>query len=157
MKKFVVVLFAMLLMACSKEPAVTTLPDPVPDQILPSDKEGLTLELKQMLFTSSPDVIPTVVRNDSGNDYRIGEFYHIEILKDDKWYIITYSDAIFLRNPNFKDFGGLLVDGMEAKQQFSVEALGVELPPGDYRLVKTFLSIGERYHEVSVAAPFTVQ
>ena len=47
--------------------------------------------------------------------------------------------------------------GDTAHQDFSVEALGVTLLPGEYRLVKTFLSQGESFHEISIAAPFWVK
>lgn len=119
---------------------------------------GLSFKLIEDIFNGSPAVIETVVRNDSPYDYNLGDFYHIEVRKDDDlWYIITYSDAVFYKNPRFKDFGRALRAGDEAHQLFSVESLGVTLLPGEYRLVKTFLSQGERFHEISVAVPFQVE
>lgn len=76
-------------------------------------------------------------------------------MKDNQWYIITYLDAVFLENPAFIDFGSMFVAGGEAHQEFFVVALGVILIPGNYRLVKTFLSKEEPMHEQSVAVPFT--
>lgn len=145
------------LSACGKEPAVSTLPDPVPDQEMFSSEEGLSLVLDEDSFVGSPSIIKTLVRNNSSSDYQLGEFYHIEVNKDGQWYIITYSDAVFLKNPSFKDYGNVLSAGSEARQNFSVDALGVTLIPGEYRLVKTFISIGEPMHELSVAVPFTVE
>lgn len=145
------------LSACGKEPAVSTLPDPVPDQEMFSSEEGLSLVLDEDSFVGSPSIIKTLVRNNSSSDYQLGEFYHIEVNKDGKWYIITYSDAVFLKNPSFKDFGNVLSAGNKARQTFSVDALGVTLIPGEYRLVKTFISTGEPMHELSVAVPFTVE
>ena len=71
--------------------------------------------------------------------------------------MITYSDTVFFTNPRFKDSGHLLPSGSEAHQLFSVETLDVELLPGEYRLLKTFSSRDEPYHEISVAVPFTIK
>ena len=87
----------------------------------------------------------------------LGEFYHIEVNKDGQWFNITYSDAVFLKNPSFKDYGNVLSAGSKARQTFSVDVLGVTLIPGEYRLVKTFLSLGKPLYELSVAVPFTVK
>ncbi|MCM3638643.1 hypothetical protein M3152_13135 [Sporosarcina luteola] len=156
-KLFILLLALLLLVACTQEPTVAILPDPAPDQEISYSEEGLSLELVESIFEESPAAIHTIVRNDSGQPYRLGEFYHIEMKVDGKWHVITYSDAVFLNNPSFRDFGNILKDGEEGRQLFSVEALGITLIPGDYRLVKTFLSITEPYHEVSVAATFSVE
>ncbi len=78
-------------------------------------------------------------------------------MKDNQWYIITYSDAVFLKNLAFKDFGSVLIAGGEVHQEFSVDALGVILIPGNYRLVKKFLTKEEPIHEQSAAVPFTME
>lgn len=157
MKKLVIPQLALLLLvACTQKPTVAIFPDPAPDQEIPSSEEGLSLELVESIFEESPTAI-RIVRNDSGQPYRLGEFYPIEMKVDGKWHVITYSDAVFLYNPSFRDFGNALNDGEEGRQLFSVEALGITLIPVDYRLVKTFLSITEPYHEVSVAAIFFME
>ena len=159
MKRLLIISVTLLLLltACGKEPTMATLTNPVPDQEMTSSKEGLSLILDENYFVGSPAFIKTVVTNDSFVDYQLGEFYHIEINIENQWYIITYSDTVFLKNPAFKDFGSVLVAGSEAHQEFSVDALGVTLIPGEYRLVKTFLAISEPMYEQSVAAPFTVE
>lgn len=157
MKRIVFMVFALLLVACTKEPTVPILPDPAPGQVMPSSEVGLSLELVEDTFEKSPVTIRTIIRNDSGQTYRLGEFYHIEMKIDGQWHVVTYSDAVFLKNPSFRDFGNTLKDGETGEQTFSVETLGITLIQGDYRLVKTFLSSGEPYHEVSVAAPFFVE
>lgn len=158
MKKLFFPLLALsLLVACTQEPTLAILPDPVPDQEMSSLEDGLSLELIESTFEESPAAIRTIVRNESGQPYRLGEFYHIEMKVDGKWHVIMYSDAVFLNNPSFRDFGNTLNDGEEGQQTFSVEALGTTLVSGEYRLVKTFLSAVEPYHEISVAAPFFVE
>jgi len=157
MKRLLILSLILFLGACGHASALTMLPDPVPDQEMRPSEEGLSLVLAKDYFIESPTLIHTVVRNDSEEAYQLGEFYHIEILHDGKWYILTYSDAVFLKNPQFRDFGNVLAAGSEARQSFSVEDLGITLVPGSYRLVKTFLSQGEPFHEVSVAAPFQVE
>ena len=103
MKKLLSIAFVLMLFlsACGKEPAVSTLPDPVPDQEMFSSEKGLSLVLDEHSFIGSPPIIKTLVRNDSSSDYQLGDFYHIEVSKDNQWYIITYSDAVFLKNPAF--------------------------------------------------------
>ncbi|MFS0575666.1 immunoglobulin-like domain-containing protein [Sporosarcina sp. 179-K 3D1 HS] len=157
MKPAWILSLVLLLGACGNTATLPTLPDPVPDQEMNAFEEGLTLVLAEDHFVESPTVIHTVVRNDSQRDVQLGEFYHIEVNRKGEWFIITYSDAIFLKNPHFRDFGNVLPAGSEAQQTFSVEALGIILIPGEYRLVKTFLSKSEPMHELSVAAPFWVE
>ena len=156
MKHILLILLLPILLSCGNEATVATLPDPVPDQEMQASEKDLSLMLTDDTFNGSPTTIETIVRNDSPYDYNFGEFYHIEVTKNNLWYIITYSDAVFFKNPRFKDFGNTLQAGDEAHQTFSVEALGVTLLPGEYRLVKTFLSQGESFHEISIAAPFLV-
>ncbi|MEK5067814.1 immunoglobulin-like domain-containing protein [Sporosarcina sp. FSL K6-1508] len=159
MKKMLSIAIVLLLFlsACGNEPAVSTLPDPVPDQEMFSSEEGLSLVLDEDSFIGSPPIIKTLVQNYSSSDYQLGDFYHIEVNKDGQWHIITYSDAVFLKNPSFKDYGNVLSAGSEARQTFSVDALGVTLIPGEYRLVKSFISTDEQMHELSVAVPFSVK
>ncbi len=157
MKKILIILLLPLLISCGNEATVATLSDPVPDQQMNSSEEGLSISLIEDTFTKSPDEIEILVHNDSTVNYNFGEFYHIEVSKDNEWYIITYSDSVFLKNPHFIDMGLTLDAGEEVIQSFSVEALGVILLPGEYRLVKTFLSRSEAFYEVSVAVPFSVK
>ena len=126
------------LFSYGNEAAVATLPDPVPDQEMPTSENGLSLMLTDDTFTGSPTIIETVVQNDSSHDYNFGEFYHIEVNTGNLWYIITYSDAVFYKYPQFTDIGSILQAGDKAHQTFPVEALGVTLFPEEYRLVKNF-------------------
>ena len=153
------VLFILLLslFACDNEAKFSTLPDPVPDQEMPASENGLSLQLIENRFSGSPAEIETIIQNDSSQDYNFGGFYHIEVSIEGLWYIITYSDTVFFQNPRFKDFGNTLQAKSETHQTFSVEALSVTLLPGKYRLVKTFLSQGESFHEISVAVPFWIE
>lgn len=157
MKKRLICGMLVLLVGCSKEPSIATLADPTPDQLMAAEEEGLSIELAEDQFKLSPATVEAIVRNESGEPFQIGPFFHIEVLKNDEWYMITYSDAVFLENPSFRDGGYVLQDGEEVRQVFSVESLDVTLPGGAYRLVKTFTRFGEQYHEVTVAAPFYVQ
>lgn len=157
MKRLIIILFLLTLSACNSPTAVTTLPDPVPDQDMSVSENGLSLLLNESIFQGSPKKIETFIQNNSQQPYSVGEFYHIELKVEGLWYIITYSDKVFYENPKFKDFGSTLDVGDEKAQIFSVEALGITLTPGEYRLVKTFLGQGETFHEVSVAVPFRVE
>lgn len=155
MKKWPAVLLLLLLAGCSGNASIATLADPTPDQVIPSSSEGITLRLPEQQFNGSPSYIETEISNDNDEAYEAGSFYHIEVLKDGEWYIITYSDAVFFRNPHFRD-GGVVIEGRsKMPQMFSVNELGIELPPGEYRLVKTVLQQSP-YREITIAAPFTV-
>lgn len=157
MKRWIVLVSLLLLLAsCGNKDTLTTLADPVPDQTIPSHNKGISLELLQDVFDESPTHIKTKVANTTTNSFEIGPFYHIEVWKDDHWYILTYSDAVFLRDPHFRDGGSELTAHQEIQQTFSVEDLGIRLPAGTYRLVKTVLQRNP-YHEVTVSATFIVQ
>ena len=157
MKRICVIVLFLMLTACSKEEVLTTLPDPVPDQQMNSSDNDVSLILEKVVFNESPTIIKTIVKNSSNHDYRYGEFYHVEVNKKGFWYIITYSDSVFLGNPGFIDTGSLLLAGEEVHQQFSIENLDVTLPPGEYRLVKSLLSSTGAFNELSMAVPFTVK
>lgn len=148
--------FLLLLQGCGAAESVPVIPEPAPDQVIPSSAEGLSLELVHNEFPESPDEIEAVVVNNSGKPFEAGSFYHIEVLEEDGWHIAVYSDAVFHRNEHFRDGGRTLPDQEMIQQTFSVEDLGLILPAGHYRIVKTLLQ-REPYHEVSIAAPFTVQ
>ena len=157
MKKLIFIFILGLLGGCIPEEEVKTLQAPSPDQEIPLSREGLELSLSQRVYTESPTVIDTSITNNSQQDYEYGDYYYIEVNKNGDWYTLVHSDAVFLNNPQLKDFGHTLPAGREIQQAFSIDMLGVTLYPGDYRLVKTFLSQGMPYHEVSLAFPFTVE
>ncbi len=151
------VILLLLLTACTNNVTLNTLPDPVPDQRMYESANDLSLTLIQNDYKTSPRTIETVIRNDSQVEYEYGDFFHIEVLQKEEWYMITYSDVVFLKGKSFRDFGKIITPGSEIEQTFSVEALDVVLPLGEYRLVKTFLSRGEPFHEVSLAVPFSIE
>ncbi|WP_301110103.1 immunoglobulin-like domain-containing protein [Sporosarcina sp.] len=156
MKKWMLLsVMLFFLSGCGSTLAVSTLAEPAPDQLLPSQSEGISLELIKNEFHGSPSAIKTIITNKADGTFEIGPFYHIELYKENLWYIITYSDAVFLRDPHFRDSGISLNSHSEITQEFSVEDLGVELYKGTYRLVKTAVQ-KEPYHEVMIAAPFIV-
>lgn len=161
MKRLIVfvslVFITLLLVSCGTAKTVPIIPDPAPDQVRPSSDSGLSLTIEEDIFNGSPTHIHTVLKNDSERTYGYGDFYHIEHLVNNHWHMITYSDLVFTSNSKFKDSGRLIKPGEETTQSFSVEQLGVTLLPGEYRLVKTFLVQGEPFHEVSVAAAFSVE
>ncbi|GKV63854.1 MULTISPECIES: immunoglobulin-like domain-containing protein [unclassified Sporosarcina] len=156
MKKWMMLSCMLLILSgCDNAESVKTLAEPVPDQLLPAQSEGISLALIQDEFEGSPAVIPTIVRNNTDDPYEIGPFYHLEFYKQAQWYIITYSDAVFLLDPHYRDGGIPLGAHSEMAQEFSVEDLGVTLYPRKYRLVKT-ITQRSPYHEITVAVPFTV-
>lgn len=85
-------IFLLLLAACGNNLSINTLPDPVPDQLMNSSANDLTLTLIQNNYRTSPLTIETVIQNDSQFEYEYGNFFHIEVLQKNEWYMITYSD-----------------------------------------------------------------
>lgn len=145
-----------LLSACNKGNDIQTLSAPTPEQELNENKHGLTLSISEQQYEEGMPLFHTTLRNDSPVSYEYGEYYHIEILKNDKWYTLAHSDAVFYENPHFTNLGRLLAPGKDIQQSFSVETIGVTLVPGQYRLVKIFLKPVAPYYIVTLAVPFSV-
>ena len=103
------------------------------------------MSLAEDTYDKPPSLIKATIKNESQQNYEFGEFYHIEVNKNGEWYIVTHSAALFLENQQFTDFGQLLVAGSEVQQPFFIDQLGVTLVPGEYRLVKPFLSQNEPF------------
>ncbi|PKH08625.1 immunoglobulin-like domain-containing protein [Planomicrobium sp. MB-3u-38] len=156
MKYLLFVISVLLLAACSQNALPKTLKDPSPIQQIPASSAGLTLELEDDSFSRSPSAIEASMKNDSLKHYDYGDYFYIEVKKEDGWYILTHSDAVFIENPHLTDFGHVLLSGSRIKQSFSFDLLKVTLPAGEYRLIKTFLSKEQPFHEISLSAPFTV-
>ncbi|HSJ38352.1 MAG TPA: immunoglobulin-like domain-containing protein [Planococcus sp. (in: firmicutes)] len=110
-----------------------------------SSEAGLSMSLAEDTYDKPPSLIKATIKNESQQNYEFGEFYHIEVNKNGEWYIVTHSAALFLENQQFTDFGQLLVAGSEVQQPFFIDQLGVTLVPGEYRLVKPFLSQNEPF------------
>lgn len=157
MKYLLLFLSVLILAACNLEELPKTLEDPSPIQQIPVSSDGLTLELADDSFSLSPSVIETSMKNDSFQSFEYGDYFYIEVKREEGWFILTYSDAVFLNNPHFTDFGRLLIPESRVQQSFSIDLLGITLPNGEYRLVKTFLSLDQPFHEVSLASPFTIK
>lgn len=157
MKKFSVVFVLLFLASCSNANGMSTLEHPSPDQDLLQQDSGLSVWLAKDSYKESPDRLNIIVKNESRNDVIYGEYFYLEMKKQGKWYALKHSDAVFLDNPEMKDFGMRLKIGEQTKQQFSIGLLGVELSHGEYRLVKTFMPAEDPGHEISLAALFTIE
>lgn len=150
-------MIAVFLVACGQDSSVATIENPSPDQEMASSKAGLSLLLEEHSYMGSPSVIATTIKNDSIQDFGFGEYFHIELKRESGWHIVTHSDAVFINNPQLNDFGHVLAAGNETDMQFSVKELGIELAPGEYRIVKTFLSQEAPIFEISIASSFVVK
>lgn len=156
--RYLFVLFSIILMsACNQEAGPKTLEHPSPVQEISESDAGLSMEITDAAYSGSPAEIEAKLKNESTRSFEYGDYYYIEVEKDDGWFILTHSDAVFIRNPNLVDQGYILAPNTAAHQRFSVDVLGVELPAGEYRLVKTFISQQEPYEEIALASPFTVK
>ncbi|WP_298827822.1 immunoglobulin-like domain-containing protein [uncultured Planococcus sp.] len=149
-------MIAVFLVACGNDSTVATIQNPSPDQELASSKAGLSLLLEEHSYEGSPSIIATTIKNDSMQDYGFGQYFHIELKRKSGWHILTHSDAVFINNPQLNDFGRVLAAGDETDMDFSVKELGIVLAPGEYRIVKTFLSQEAPIFEISIASSFVV-
>lgn len=159
MKKigYITILFIVsLLTACGDEAYVQTLSDPTPDQEMEASQHGLTLSLSTNEYEEGSPLFDTIIQNNSPINYEFGGYFHIEVLKDDQWYLVTHSDAVFYDNSNFTNLGHLLESGKEMHQTYSVKTLGIILLPGQYRFVKILLKPIAPFRVVRLAVPFTV-
>lgn len=59
--------------------------------------------------------------------------------------LLLILDTVFFQSLKFKVFGNTLQVGDELHQTFLVNALGVTLIPGEYRLVKSFYQKTNRF------------
>ena len=155
-KWFIIPALLLILSACSKGNDMQTLSAPSPEQELGASRSGLTLSISVQQYKEGMPIFHTTLRNDSQISYEYGEYYHIEILKNNEWYTLAHSDFVFYENPQFTNLGRLIAPAKVIHQLFSVEIIGVTLMPGEYRLVKMFLKPVAPYYVVTLAVPFTV-
>ncbi|AQQ54036.1 immunoglobulin-like domain-containing protein [Planococcus lenghuensis] len=155
--KRILALSLVFLAACGNEETVPTFADPVPEQVMPMEREGISIALAEDSFTDPPVEITTTMMNESGQAMEFGEYFSIEVNKDGQWFAMDHSDAVFYKDADFKDYGKELPAGAEIQQTFSIKKLGETLLPGEYRLVKTFSASEAPFYETSVAVPFTVK
>ncbi|PIC87691.1 hypothetical protein CSV72_00645 [Sporosarcina sp. P20a] len=86
-----------LLTACSKENEIQTLTAPSPAQKLVTNEQGLTFSILEDQYEEGMPLFHTIVKNDSQSIYEYGEYYQIEVLKNDKWYTLTHSNSVFMK------------------------------------------------------------
>ncbi len=152
------ILFVVLLLTgCSGDSYVQTLSDPTPDQEMKASQHGLTLSLSTSEYEEGSPLFDTIIQNNSPINYEYGGYFHIEVLKDNRWYLVTHSDAVFYDNPNFTNLGSLLESETAIRQSYSVKTLGITLLPGQYRFVKILLKPIAPFRVVRLAVPFTVK
>ncbi|SFE71399.1 hypothetical protein SAMN05192532_103183 [Alteribacillus iranensis] len=156
-------LFACLLLfvlvalsGCQQEPEIKTIPDPAPEQTKSQQEQGIEIQLQKDVYNGIPDRMRVILNNKSDREYTYGEFYQLERKIKEKWHIVVYSDAVFYENPSFKNYGSSFLPGETVTQSYSPKKLGLDIPPGEYRLVKTFLHESPSY-QVTVAVPFRVE
>lgn len=159
MKKigYITILFVVSLLAACNDPYVQTLSDPTPDQEMKASQHGLTLSLSTVEYIEGSPLFRTTIQNNTPTTYEYGGYFHIEVLKDDQWYLVTHSDAVFYDNPDFTNLGYLLQPGEETQRTYSMKTLGVTLLPGHYRFVKIVLKPIAPVQVVRLAVPFTVK
>lgn len=156
MKSILIMICVLLLIACQNSSAVITLEDASTDQLVSATHAGLTLELHQQTYQESPSILETTLINNSSQDFEYGDYFYLEVEKEGAWFLLVHSDAVFIENPKLIDFGRVLPAGSHVQQDFSIDMLGLKLPPGQYRVVKTFLSKSLPFQEISLAVPFKV-
>lgn len=91
----------------------------------PSPPEGISMKLDAV----EGDEITVTFRNDSGEEWSYGVYYHLEALLDGAWYAVPpESDLAFI------DIAMILPEGETRQERYSTGLYGA-LPPGTYRFV----------------------
>ncbi|MFC0229886.1 immunoglobulin-like domain-containing protein [Bhargavaea ullalensis] len=146
----------LLLAGCGAEASVAVLPDPVPDQLMAGAKDGVAVTVLKSGTGGERTVITYSIENRRAEPIGYGGYAALEKLEPDGWHGVIYSDAVFYRNPGFRDFGQVLAPGGKKTQQLDTAELGVNLVPGRYRVVKTAVADGSSGMEISVASEFGI-
>lgn len=92
--------------------------------------EGVSLEIGELAEKDGKPIIPAVIRNNSGEEYCFGKYYHLEVKLNGKWYYVPDMPD----RPLFvQDIGLILMDDQSIDMSYSLWNWG-ELPSGTYRL-----------------------
>ncbi|SEJ53012.1 hypothetical protein SAMN04488127_2113 [Bhargavaea ginsengi] len=150
-----VLILLLLISGCSRETGPALLPDPVPDQEMASSRCGALLEILDVRTDDGHYKIFYELANQSTEHFGYGGYAALEKKTSKGWHGLIYSDAVFYRDPEFRDFGKILNMGGSDRMALDTEDIGTALTPGTYRLVKTVNS--KDGQEISVAAEFEVK
>ncbi len=103
--------------------------------------EGISMRLDYLDFSDAEKpVVAVTFRNDGGEEWCYGTYYHLEVLLDGAWYAVPAETEMF-----FNDIAMLLPAGEERQEVYWLGPYG-ELPAGSYRLAAE-----------GMAAEFTVE
>ncbi|WP_424237453.1 immunoglobulin-like domain-containing protein [Bhargavaea ginsengi] len=150
-----VLILLLLISGCSRETGPALLPDPVPDQEMAPSKSGALLEILDVRTDDGQYKISYELTNQSEDLLGYGGYAALEKKTAKGWHGLIYSDAVFYRDPEFRDFGKMLNPGGSDRMVLDTVDIGTALNPGTYRLVKTVNS--KDGQEISVAAEFEVK
>ncbi len=104
--------------------------------------EGIGMTLDYIDFAGGTAAV--TFRNDSGEEWCYGTYYHLEVLLDGAWYFVPTASEL-----DFPDIAMLLPAGEERQEVYWLEPYG-ELPAGSYRIVAEGMGEG-------MAAEFVVE
>ena len=91
-----------------------------------SPPEGISMTLNYLDFAEGTAAV--TFRNDSGEEWCYGTYFHLEVKLDGAWYLVPEETE-----QAFPDIAMLLPDGMSKQTSYSIRPYG-ELPPGLYRI-----------------------
>ena len=154
-RKTLVMLLVLLIAGCGREAGPRLLSHPVPDQQVASSLAGVSLEVLDVRPAEGRHEIVYELLNLSDEALGYGSYAALEKKSEGGWHGVIYSDAVFYRDPGFRDSGKMLQPGGVERMTLDTGDLGIPLSPGAYRLVKTVL--GTDGMELSMAAEFEIQ
>lgn len=88
----------------------------------------MTLDYRDCSDPDKPLAVVTF-RNDSGEEWCYGKYFHLEVLLDGVWYVVPTASEL-----DFPDIAMLLPAGKEQQEEYWLAPYG-ELPAGTYRIV----------------------
>jgi hypothetical protein len=95
--------------------------------------------VKEESVTPTTDSITLIYNNTSNKEYTYGKELHLEVKVNDVWYVVRT-----LENIAWEDIGYLLPPNQTKEGKFSLISNYGILNTGNYRIIKTLYSNGEK-------------
>ncbi|MCG7333447.1 immunoglobulin-like domain-containing protein [Salinicoccus roseus] len=135
---FVIIGFiTLLLSSCITRPAPDLLDDPSPRQELPQS-EDITFSLAQTTHSLPIDKVDLNITNTGTSYYTFGEFFYIEKVVEDTWYMLEIEDSNFNDFSSFDNYGYRLAPGESREETLVLSNYAFTFDPGKYRIAKAF-------------------
>ncbi|MCC3357932.1 immunoglobulin-like domain-containing protein [Bacillus sp. REN16] len=146
-----------ILSSCNPQNSALTYEEPAPIQELGSSKKGIKITLADTSYSSSPSSIFATIKNTNRYACAYGHFFYIEKKHNGQWFGVIFKESVFYIYTGFSDIGFILNENSSVTQVYWLTHLNLELPQGEYRIVKTLSCPTTNGTEIMISAEFDVQ